>query len=182
MEPTNKRRLPASPSNPSQANTIQMGCKRGKHDEMSYIPPAWVTFGDANSTTSSGANKIPVGYNKGTVDRTVIGVSIDGIIDPESAQKFPESAGRYAVAVQGKVIVAAHLDSMNNQAGKFLYVSNTDVSTYWVEYRGKEIFLPKFEARVSDDADYTKIGLITYVNQNYTNDHIAEVEVQLQLY
>jgi hypothetical protein len=104
-------KMPAAPKNPVKGTTIQAGCN--KNTDTARMPPAWVVFTNERDT-GAGVNRVPLGFPNSSQlggATNLLGVTIGGICDAAAAAKFPESEGRYAVAVEGKVVVALVLES-----------------------------------------------------------------------
>lgn len=193
--------FPHVPTNPRSSAAIQAGVKKNDHLQF-IIPPGCIVFSKKQSessneieTTGRGINKVPVGYHNSTYpaldpDETpndepelfrVMGVSMDGIIDPSAARDNKESCGRYAVAVSGLVTLTVVLeDGTLPPLLSTLYVSAQRGNKY-LQYCGSLYFLPKFSTTKHDDT-YRKVGTIHWVNDKFKTDKIAEVRVMLNLF
>jgi hypothetical protein len=178
-------KFPHTPNNPSGGTTIQVGCT-GKRDEHVVIPPGTVVFNTDSKAIGRGVNRVPVGQHTSTADSKVIGVSMDGIVDPESAKMYHESAGRYSVAVSGSVtLFAAIRDGSGNykmpSVLDTLYVKVGGTTHTVTTSTGHNYEFPEFKTR-RDDVNDKKIGVVHWVNDNFKNDQIAEVRVHLDLF
>ena len=90
---------------------IPVGCQdrpsSNDIDKHAYImPAACVVFGQVDDFIGKNMSKVPKAYSSveylaTPANTRVIGVSIDGIIDPEAARDHPDAAGRHAVLVGG---------------------------------------------------------------------------------
>lgn len=179
-------KFPHTPNNPSGGTTIQVGAG-GKVDEEVVIPPGTLVFNKRSKATGRGVNRVPAGDH--TYDNTskLIGVSMDGIVDPASAKKHPESAGRYSVAVSGSVTIFAAIKadgadeySMPNVLDT-LYVDLDKASPRNVPTHTNDLYaFPYFTTTKSDTC--AKIGVVHWVNDNFKHDGIAEVRVHLDIF
>ena len=179
-------KFPHTPNNPSGGTTIQVGASNGKLNGEYVIPPGTLVFNKDSKATGRGVNRVPVGdhtYNKGA---KLIGVSMDGIVDPESASKYPESAGRYSVAVSGSVTIFA---AIKDDSGDYsmptvldtLYVDLENTSATVKTSTGQNYTLPRFTIS-KPDTKFCKIGVVHWVNDNFKHDGIAEVRVHLDIF
>ena len=179
---------PSAPMNPVKGTTIQVGCSKDPATQL--IPPAWVVFstkvneqGVVVGHTGTNVNRVPIGTTELTGNNKILGVSIGGICDPAAAGKFPESAGRYAVAVEGKVVVTLKSDGDPLNAGDTVYIVPDETSRYYRPFfeQTPELFLPKVSL---DPTKNLRLGMITWVSPNHTRkpNAVAEVEVLLQIY
>lgn len=179
-----KFKFPYTPTNPSGGTAIQVGCNGGKQiqEDEHVVPPGVLVFHPDNATVGRGLNKVPRGDVK--QGKHVIGVSMDGIIDPIAAHKSPESAGRYSVAVSGSVTLTAAIPD-----GKGGLKMPDLLSTLYVDMKGpskfvattptgQKYYMPKF------NTDHTgkKVGVVHWVNNNFSSDKIAEVRVHLNVF
>lgn len=179
-------KFPHTPNNPSGGTTIQVGCT-GKRDEHVVIPPGTVVFNTESKATGRGVNRVPVGQHTSTADSKVIGVSMDGIVDPESAKLYHESAGRYSVAVSGSVTLFAAIRDVTSGEYKMpsvldtLYIKVDGTTCPVTTSTGHNYDFPEFKTSKDNDKD-KKIGVVHWVNDNFKNDQIAEVRVHLDLF
>jgi len=178
---------PSAPMNPVKGTTIQVGCSKDSTTQL--IPPAWVVFSTKVNEqgvvghTGTNVNRVPVGTTALEGDNKILGVSIGGICDTAAAGKFPESAGRYAVAVEGKVVVTLKSDGDPLKAGDTVYIVSDETSRYYRPFfeQTPQLFLPKVSL---DPTNNLRLGMITWVSPNHTRkpNPVAEVEVLLQIY
>ena len=179
-------KFPHTPNNPSGGTTIQVGASNGKKDDEVIIPAGTVVFNYDSAATGRGINRVPIGthVHQNSDKSKLIGVSMDGIVDPDSAKQYHESAGRYAVAVSGAVTIFAPIKEGND------YKLPKVLDTLWVESDGSDT------VKTSTGHDYTiptfstspggtqsrKVGVVHWVNDNFKNDRIAEVRVHLDIF
>ena len=178
-------KFPHTPNNPSGGTTIQVGAGSKSGDEV-VIPPGTLVFNKGFKATGRGVNRVPAGDHTYDAASKLIGVSMDGIVDPASAKKYPESAGRYSVAVSGSVTVFAAIDngsddfSMPNVLDT-LYVDLSVKSPRNVVTHTQDVYeFPHFTTTGSDTC--AKIGVVHWVNDNFKHDGIAEVRVHLDIF
>lgn len=188
-------KFPHTPNNPSGGTAIQVGVKGTASDEV-VIPPGVVVF-YKNETTGRQLDKVPVGVHVGPAGSQykVIGVSMTGIVDPEAAKTYKDSAGRYSVAVSGSVTLFAPIRiEFTRAAGSkyYMYEMPKVLDTLWVssgQFAGEttktstnnDYFIPCFATRQLNGT-FKKIGVVHWVNDNFKNDKIAEVRVHLDVF
>lgn len=180
-------KFPHTPNNPSGGTTIQVGASNGKIEDEFIIPAGTVVFNHNSAATGRGINRVPIGthIHKNDDKSKLIGVSMDGIVDPDSAKQYHESAGRYAVAVSGAVTLFAPIKD-----GSSDYKLPKVLDTLWVESggtdkvktsTGHDYVIPKFSTN-NTGSQARKVGVVHWVNDNFKNDRIAEVRVHLDIF
>jgi hypothetical protein len=177
-------------SNPSHAATVQVGCT-AENSNSHDIPPGWPvwTYG---ASTGRAKDKITVGSmypllgdgSNGPNQVKLLGVSIDGIVDPDAAKKHPDACGRHSVAVSGNVKIHARLaDGGVPPLLSELYVARgigeDSFQNRVVNKRdtANPFEMPNYYSKPGDFRD--KIGVVQWVN---TANNSCEVTVQLQLH
>jgi hypothetical protein len=172
--------MPAAPKNPVKGTTIQAGCN--KNTDTARMPPAWVVFTNERDT-GAGVNRVPLGFPNSSQlggATNLLGVTIGGICDAAAAAKFPESEGRYAVAVEGKVVVALVLESGKlPKVNERVYISMNRMSVHYVKINGEDTHFPF--ATVSPSGGKL-LGMVTWTNPEFARTKVAEVEVLLEIY
>ena len=186
-------KFPHTPQNPSGGTAIQVGVPTNPSNNEMNIPAGTVVFYNGKHT-GRGLDKVPVGIhnNFGTTNPLkVIGVSIDGVVDPEAAKKYPEQAGRYSVAVSGSVTLCAAIPASVDGVGKVttfkmpelldtLYVRSDQSVANLKTSCGHDYQFPQFSTAKYEG--FHKVGVVHWVNDNFKNDHIAEVRVHLDVF
>ena len=181
--------LPHTPNNPSKCVAVQVGSN--KDTTSQYVPASVVVFGkksargpNEHETTSGPGNKVLVAHTTSTNNGSLIGVTIDGVIDPAGAAKYPSSAGRHSVAVSGSVTVAALVKGTDGKPNtppllSTLYVKN-EGSGYKTGYRDYEYEMPRFSINPDfRDPGWVRLGVVHWRNANFGRDLIPEVRVHL---
>ena len=198
-----------APTNPQNGSTVQASCPTDPNypnktlnsdngaAEWFGMPPAWPVFSADTgepSTVGPRKQKALLGKMYPDTSRHLLGVSVDGIIDSAAAKKYPQSAGRYAVAVAGNVTIAAVLDGnvkpavlselwVTKQKDQFA-TTKSDGSGVSIVIKngpmeGKNFPKYKTDVPLGEYGTWSKIGIVHWVNPS---DTCAEVTVQLQMH
>ena len=193
-------RFPYTPTNPSGGVTVQVGVKDASKECQTVVPPGVLIFGrrynngPQEEKTGRGINRVAVGHTRTPAGFNVgenmvpIGVSMDGIVDPFNVKGNLDSNGRYSIAVGGSVTLCACIvDNDDLKMPDVLDTLYVDPYTslpvqHRMDFCGKDYLMPFFSKTMPNgDNDFVKIGVVTWVNDNFQNDGIAEVRVHLDI-
>lgn len=181
-------RMPHAPCNPRGPTIVHVGTN-GTTAQTVSVPPAVVVFGSEDSvvkTRGRAKSSIPAGSSScdgQTNPAIVIGVSMDGIVDPKAAAADPDH-GRHGVVKSGIVTLTAAIDDgagglMMPKVLSTLYVCTQWMSIFRCDVAGNVKYtLPSF-ASTKVDPCYVPLGVVTRVNDAFAKNQIAEVEIHL---